>query len=565
MCFRRNPENILRMSPPVTQNFTITQESEIVLVGEKIMTQLMHDCGLHLTKQARLDLKTAFYEAVANAIAHAQELKTHGEVLGKWFVDDKVIGFEVWDHGKGFVMDAVPTPDFNSYQSSGRGVFMMKQLGDDITYTLGKTKNILSFSRFLVGQDATTREIDFLYEVSEAVLQGQSLDAIYQIILDQALEIFHVDRASILVYDELQKALKVAASRGISDEVKNNILIKVGHGVSGYVFQHGRPLLIEDIDTNRRGIEKKKHYKSKSFMSVPMVYSPTRETEKIVGVINLTDRQDGTQFTKKDLKILSTIANQAMASLYIRDLLEEVRQSASLKGQLSIVRNIQENYLPKHPVKILGFEVEGVCEMADSLGGDYYDYFEIGPWLYLIVADISGHNIASAMSMFNFRSQLRSLLPLQMDPAALLTHLNANLHNDLLQSSHFVTAAIMQIHTQTFEWKLASAGHYPPLFYPERFQFLNNGLVLGVDANEVYANSEGVFEKGDQAVLYTDGVIEAMNSTHGFFGMDRLKSFLKANQQLSSAHMVRQLIDEVKKFRDVMGSLDDLTVLSLKC
>lgn len=553
------------MSQIRTQNFLIRSENEIGVEFLKSLEALLKESHVHLTHQARTDLKTAFYEACANAIRHAKELETHDAVLGQFYLNAKAIGFEVWDHGSGFDMDAVPVPDFNSYQSSGRGVFMMKQLGDEVKYSKSKSKNTLKFMRYLVGQDATTREIEFLYEVSEAVVQGQSLETLYQIILDKALEIFHVDRASILIFDEATRTLKVKASRGLAEDVVQNIDVKSGEGVSGYVFQHGRPLLIEDIDTNRRGIEKKKHYKSKSFMSVPMIYSPTRENEKIIGVINLTDRQDGEQFTKKDLKLLSTIANQAMSSLYIRDLLDEVRQSASMKNQLSIVRNIQESYLPKASLNIRGFEVDGLCEMADSLGGDYYDYFEAGPWLYLVVADISGHNIASAMSMFNFRSQLRSLLPLEMDPATLLTHLNKNLYADLAQSAHFVTALIFKIHTKTLEWQLASAGHYPPLFFPERFQFIANGMVLGIQPEEIYTNTTGVFEPHDHVLLFTDGMIEAMNQTQGFFGLERLKQSFKNNHDKSSPDLIRKLIEEVKKFRNVDYSLDDLTVLSLKC
>lgn len=554
------------MAKLFSENFEIKALSEInPIFGERLEALLAKAPKLHLTRQTRLDLKTAFYEAVANAIEHAGELQKAQLVQGKLFIDDRFIGFDVKDHGEGFDIEHVPLPDFNDYQSSGRGIFMMKQLGDDVSYKQTKSGNVLTFKRYLVGQDASTREIEFLYSISEAVLLGDSLESIYQMILDQAVDLFHVDRASVLLFDDKDKVLKVVASRGMSDEVRSKIRVKKGEGVSGYVFQHGRPLLIEDIDKNRRGIEKKEHYQSKSFVSVPLIYSPTRENEKIVGVINLTERQDGKEFTKKDLKLLSTIANQAMASLYIRDLMDDAKRSEAMKRQLKIVREIQESYLPKAKLEQSPFQIEGLCEMAESLGGDYYDYTEVGPWIYLVVADVSGHDIRSAMSMLNFRSQLRSLMHLELEPGELLTRLNQSLYGDLQRNSHFVTALLFRIHKDTMEWSMASAGHYPPIFIPERFQFIDSGIVLGVDPDEVYKNTVGQFEANDLVVLYTDGVIEAMNQSDDFFGLDRLKEIITTNKTENSTAIVREIVNQVADYRDHSKPLDDLTVLSLRC
>lgn len=552
------------MSKKVVESLQIQSVGEIFSAFQTALEGLLAKAKLHITNQTRMDLKTSFYEAVANAIEHAKEIEKQQKVEAEFFVDDKFIGFAVYDHGPGFVIESVPIPDFNDYQSSGRGVFMMKQLGDELVYTQQKNQNTLVFKRYLVGQNATMREIDFLYQISEAVLDGESLDSIYQMILDQALEIFHVDRASIMVYDSKIQAMKITASRGIPENTRDQVIVKNGEGVSGYVFQHGRPLLIEDIDTNKRGIEKKEHYKSKSFMSVPLIYSPTRESEKIIGVINLTDRQDGKQFTKKDLQVLSTIANQAMASLYIRDLLDRVRQSEVMKSQLSIVRSIQESYLPKSELKLENFDIEGVCEMADSLGGDYYDYHLTNDWLYLVVADVSGHDIRSAMSMFNFRSQLRSLIPLEKTASELLTLLNQSLYDDLQKSSHFVSALIMRIHLKTCEWDLSSAGHYPPLFLPERFQFIDNGLILGIEPNEAYKSNVGTLEKGDQILFYTDGVIEALNQKSEFFGLQRLKDLFSSSENLSSAELAQTIVKQVITYRDASKPLDDLTALAVR-
>lgn len=550
---------------PAKTSFKIKSLDEITPVFDRALERLFRKSPkLYFSRQARFDLRTAFYEAVANAVEHADELKRHGCVRGHFFLDHRYIGFEIEDHGRGFDLGKVPVPNFSDLNDSGRGLFMMKQLGDALGYRVGKGKNILSFKRFLVGQNASTREIDLLYTISQAVVRGMSLEELYQLILDQALEIFKVDRASILVYDGKTKALKVAASRGMSREMAKHISVRPGEGISGFVFQHGRPLLIEDMEKNQRGLAKKEGYKSRSFISVPMICNPLQPNEKPVGVINLTDRLDGKNFTKKDLTLLSTIANQAMACLYIRDLVNEVKENESLRQKIENVRLIQMSYLPQNRPNFPGTDVSGWCEMASSIGGDYFDYQRVKDSIYLVVADVSGHDTKSAMMMFNFRSQLKALLPLAWRPEEILNHLGRTLYPDLERLALFVSTIILKFFPASGIYELACAGHYPPLFFDAGFTRCEAGLVLGVEKNENYSGVSGQINKGSGLLLFTDGVVEAMNTKGQFFGLERLQKALEKVKNQSSREMVRHVVDEAKAFRALTSPLDDITALALK-
>jgi sigma-B regulation protein RsbU (phosphoserine phosphatase) len=519
---------------------------------------------LFLSRQTHVDMKTAFYEAAANAIKHARELENKGYVGCRLYLSPELVGFEIEDHGPGYNPDRVPVPDLFDMKSSGRGVFIMKQVGDELKYRKSKSGNVLSFKRFLLGQSTSAREIDLLYDLSEAVIRGASLDEVCQLILEEALKIFKVERASLLIYDDAIKRLKVVASRGLSGEVQEKTRVRAGEGVSGFVFQHGRPLLIEDIDRNVRGLEKKSGYKSGSFISAPMICSPLRIGEKPFGVINLTDRTDGKKFTKKDLKVLSTIANQAMACLYMRDLMDGAKKNETLKQELEIVRNIQTSYLPSAAPRLKGFDIAGDCEMAQSVGGDYFDYCLIDSWLYVVVADVSGHDMKSAMTMFNFRSQLKALFPQTLQPAELLTRMNASMYDDLTRAETFVSALILRIDVKTGEYLLASAGHYPPLFLEGHYELVESGLVLGIEKSETYQNVPGRLRAGEGFLLFTDGVIEAMNQKGQFFGIERLKKTLEDAKHLPSETVVQRVIEKVLTYRTNPSFLDDITVVALK-
>ncbi|OVE80529.1 hypothetical protein BVY03_06110 [bacterium K02(2017)] len=530
------------------------------IFAEKIQELQDSHPKIFLSKQNISDIKVAFVEAIANAIKHAKELESKKYVTGSIFLEGKTIGFDVIDHGKGFSIEEVPIPDLTEYKDSGRGIFMIKQLGDEVTYKSSKAKNVLCFKRHLIGDNG----LDLIYELSEAIIHKTSLDEVYQIILDRALELFQVDRASILIYDDELKALKMAASRGINKDIKDKTKVRSGEGISGYVFKHGKALLIEDIESNKQGLEKKSHYKTGSFISAPMICSPLRIDEKPIGVINLTDRANGKKFSRADLQLLSTIANQAMACLYIKGLVDNATKMDALKNEMEQVRLIQNSYLPQKPPLIEGYDLSGRCEMAQSVGGDYYDYIFNNPYLYLVVADVSGHNTRSAITMVNFRSQLKAFTCLESDPAQILTHLNKSLYDDLDRFEQFVSCLLVKINIKNGQFTLSNSGHYPPLFYSNQFIQSDSGLVMGVKADETFTNINGQLKKGDGLVLFTDGAVESMNKSNKLFGIEKLKSLMIDQTKTKCLNIVNNMIDQVLNFRNQTKLLDDITIVSLK-
>ncbi len=558
------------MSQTQTEHFRITSQDQILATFESTLQRLRdRRTQIFLSRQTLIDLKTAFVEAVANAIKHARELNRRGVVTGRFFLSDRQIGFDVFDHGRGFKIGAVPVPNLANPQASGRGLFMLKQLGDVLTYKKQAKKNVLNFKRHLIGQDASARELDLFYELSEAMIHNASLSSVYELILNRALELFHVERASILAYDAALKSLKVVASRGIKKDVAKKIRVRSGEGVSGYVFQHGRPLLIEDVSRNKRGIEQKKQYKTRSFISAPMICSPLRLDEKSVGVINLTDRIDGKRFTKKDLKLLSTIANQAMACLHIRDLVKELHQSACLKREMENVQRIQASYLPKQSPIVAGFDIAGRCAMAQAAGGDYFDFFLKGHFLYVAIADVAGHDTTSAVTMVNLRARLASLIAYEKLPARILDQLNTGLFADLSHLEQFISCLLVRINTQTGECVVANAGHYPPLFFSGQVLLGESGLVLGVDSTETYCDEFVTLAPDDGLLIYTDGVIESTARDGSLFGIDRLKKIIAQSKKDPSAPLrARKIVDSIIKTVTVdqtgQRQRDDVTVVVVK-
>jgi len=555
---------------PVSTSFVVASEKEILSTFKKQIAEINRRQKTPLfAGQLLNDLIVAFTEGVANAIRHGGELKTNKKISCRIKLTAKQIELQIMDHGPGFNLKKIPLPNFQSMDESGRGLFMIRQLMDSIDYSCGKKRNVLILKRLLIGNDPQTRALDLLYEISDAILGTADIQSVYTIILDRALDVFQVERASILIYDKNLKKLKVVASRGLTPQVRDAIQVQPGEGIAGYVYQHAKPCLIADMRKNSSGWEQKKHYKSQSFISAPMICSPMRLGQESIGVINMTDRIDGRSFTRKDLQLLTTIANQATAYLHMYRLLSDAKDAEIMRRELDIARQIQRSYLPQNFPSVHGIEMAGWCEMAQSVGGDYYDFIEKdGQNFYVVIADVAGHNVAAALTMANFRSLLRTLLSKEEDPGKIITLINQNLFNDLAKNDQFISMVLVHYRPTDRTFSLANAGHRFPLLIDRTGHCFSDrqegGTVLGVLPHEVYSTISVELSPGDSLVLYTDGLTEITNDRDEAFGLEKLQKIAEASSHQPVSSFLKKLHSEMKTFLGDCPLTDDATVVALR-
>lgn len=558
----------MKSPPSFAKTFFIRGKEEILPSFRNIIDQAVRKLPKNFLPPILVsDLTTAFAEGAANALVHAGEIKKRGKIKCRLRFKSNAIVIEIFDHGAGFDLNRVKIPRFDKLETSGRGLFMIRQLVDEVNYKKSRRENVLVMKRELVGLDSESRALDLLFEISNAVLTTSDVQAIYNIILDKALEVFHVERASILVFDQNIQRLKVVASRGMTQALRDAIQVKPGEGIAGYVFRHTKPCLIQDMRKNKSGWDEKKHYKSHSFISAPMILSPMRLGQKPIGVINMTDRLDGRPFTRRDLKLLTTIANQASSFLHTIQLLSQAKEAEMIKRELSIAREIQRSYLPKQAPQREGMELAGWCQTAQSVGGDYFDFIEKDDEnFYTVIADVSGHNVAAALTMANFRSHLRTLLLREEDPGKILTSLNRILFDDLSRSDQFISMVLIRLTTRGENGTLANAGHRYPLVIRKRevTAIQGGGTVLGAYPEEKFESISFQLGVEDLLFCYTDGLTEMMNEKGNRFGMERLEGWLKKKSDGGTQKMLDGLKKELNYFTKGAPLSDDATVVAIR-
>ncbi len=404
--------------------------------------------------------------------------------------------------------------------------------------------------------------------MSDAIAQARELSEVYDLILDKVVELFGVEKASIMIYDPAIEGLRIAAARGLDPKIQSQAVVRVGEGISGKVFRSNEPLLVEDIKVAGLGSGSDR-YKTASLMSAPVTCFPMKVGKESIGVINVTDRADGTPFTDHDLKLLTTLSNQVASYLRMLQLSAEVARSEQLRQQLEIARQIQYRLLPVEPPRMDGVEAAGRVITAERVGGDYYDFFlSRTKRPSFVVADVSGHSIGAALIMAAFRSAMKSQMDAEYTPSILVQRLNQILYEDLFQAEQFISMAFVKYVKSRQLIQFTNAGHPPPIVWrkaTKQFEeLITSDPLLGIEPMSIYHDKQVVVAKGDVVVLYTDGVTEAVNTKGERFGKQRLYEVLKSSVEKGPREIVDAIVDATASFVEPKVPHDDVTALVLK-
>ena len=259
----------------------------------------------------------------------------------------------------------------------------------------------------------------------------------------------------------------------------------------------------------------------------------------------------------------------------VKDALQQAAEKKRLEEELRIARDIQMSLLPRDMITIPGLAVTAVCRPAREVGGDYYDFIRLGERrLGVLVADVSGKGTSAAFYMAELKGVVLSLSQIYHSPRDLLIEVNRIIaaHMD---SKSFITMtyAVIDLDTQTLTY--ARAGHTPLIYLPRDggpsgAQVLSpSGLVVGLGGLET--RFEELLEEhslsigaGDLAVLFTDGITEAMNEDADLFGEDRLSRLIEEHRDLSSDELRERILSDVEVFVGAANQHDDMTMVLLK-
>jgi serine phosphatase RsbU (regulator of sigma subunit)/catechol 2,3-dioxygenase-like lactoylglutathione lyase family enzyme len=236
--------------------------------------------------------------------------------------------------------------------------------------------------------------------------------------------------------------------------------------------------------------------------------------------------------------------------------------------ELEIAKHVQSRLFPQTLPPLITLDYAGVCIQAREVGGDYYDFLDLGQnRLGFVIADISGKGIAAALLMANLQANLRSLCAIaQQKPDHLLRSVN-QLFCENTADGAFATLFFADYDDTTRLLRYANCGHLPALLLraDSSVEHLDStATVLGIFKTWDCELGECQLAPGDTFALYTDGITESFNAAGDEFGEPRLLEALQRHRALSPRAALTCIVDEVGRFTP-HEQHDDITLILAQC
>ena len=292
----------------------------------------------------------------------------------------------------------------------------------------------------------------------------------------------------------------------------------------------------------------------------------------ILGMLDLVRQIQRGDFSRT----IQVVTNDELGTLGdgLNEMNEGLKDRQRMRQALDLAKEIQQNLLPRQDPVLAGLDIAGQSYYCDETGGDYFDYLQPAPpagaqKIAIVVGDVSGHGIPSALLMATARAALRQRFVMPGGPGELVTDVNRQLCTDVERSGRFMTLFYLELDPSHRSLSWVRAGHDPGLLYdPDADVFENldgRGIALGIDAEATFAvNLKSGLKKGQVIVLATDGIWEARNAKGLMFGKESLRAVIRRHAAATATEILRAVMAALNQFVETTAAEDDLTLVVIK-
>ena len=250
----------------------------------------------------------------------------------------------------------------------------------------------------------------------------------------------------------------------------------------------------------------------------------------------------------------------------------KLKEHFRITKSLELAQEVQRNLLPRNSPEIPGLDIVGASIYCDETGGDYFDFFELnrqdGRRFAIMVGDVSGHGISSALLMATARALLRIRTSLPGKPEEIIGDVNRQLAKDTYYTGQFMTLFYSEFEPATRKIHWVRAGHDPAIVLDCKrnvfYELRGTGMALGIDEYYKYELFEHQMESEQIILIGTDGIWEMHDEAGRMFSKEALKEIIRAQAAESAEKIMDEIIEALNRFRGHCESQDDVTMVVIK-
>ncbi|MCW8137792.1 MAG: SpoIIE family protein phosphatase [Planctomycetota bacterium] len=408
-----------------------------------------------------------------------------------------------------------------------------------------------------------------LYEVGQSLNSTLILEELLVKVVDHVVEISRAQRGFVMLLEGAQRNLVYKVGRDARHRTIPESQFAYSSTVAKRTIEEKKPVVMTEMVSGDLSVSMMQ-MELQSIMCVPL-----KEKEAVFGLVYVDSKQSNHEFEQADLEIVESLCGQASVAIVNAKLYKEAGERERLAHELNIAARLQTELLPKQIPPVIGLEMHGFLTPATEVGGDYYDFIPhdgTDGSVTIAIGDVSGKGVGAGIVMAMARSALRSLIQHQGVPTStlpIMQSLNVMLCRDIPKQM-FLTLNLLLWNAETRSVQYTPAGHEHLLIFRARTgdveKIRAGGVALGVleQASKLMKEHALRLESGDQVLLYTDGVTEAMDILHEQFGLDNLVDLVRTHGRASPQALIETVVKAVMDFRGAADPHDDITLVAFR-
>ena len=416
--------------------------------------------------------------------------------------------------------------------------------------------------------------LDALFRLSSLLVKADDPDKLLLAALDLALDVLKMDAGSISVLDDPltpggEPVLRHKATRGLSQQwlAESSPL-----SIDGQLRQaalRGEVVAVGDIITDPRIADASRAQAEGivSLVSTGLIFAG-----RASGLIRLYSRTPR-ELTDNQKNLLRSIADHAAMALAHARLRQLRSQDEKMRRQLRLAADVQRRMLPRTLPVFAPFDIAAKYVPSFDLGGDFYDLFESGGKLAVVVGDVVGKGVPAALIMSSVRASVRAFAASGHALNEVIARVNASAVRDTLESE-FITMWSGLVCPETLTVTYTAAGHDPALLFSLRNgraevrELTTYDMALAIDPAQQYHVGREKLTPGDVLVVYTDGLTDAADFASNRFTRTRVieaVALLMQNKpDATASEIVEKLMWTIRQFAGVRVANDDITLVVLR-
>jgi phosphoserine phosphatase RsbU/P len=404
-------------------------------------------------------------------------------------------------------------------------------------------------------------ELSILNDLARTI--GASVDSqdIIQKIVDRSMRAVHAEQTVVTLVDRQEDRTAKTLVRAMTSSSEHP-KYHLNENLLGWMYLYKKPLLSLNPAEDDRFRGARWDQSVRSVLCVPLMVK-----SELIGVITCYNKKGVGAFSEEDQRLLAIIAGQSAQIIENARLYEEEKALASMKEQVKLAAQIQQDLLPKTPPMIDGYDLCASSTAALVVGGDYYDFIPLGSGrISICLGDVSGKGLPASLLMANLQATLRGQSALETPVAVTVTRSNLLLYRST-DPEKFATLFVGVLDPASGRISYCNAGHERPMLFRSDGtveRLTEGGLALGVLEEFPYTEGSAALAPGDFLVLYSDGIPEAADELGNFFGEERLVASIREHAALGAAQLMDSIIDAVRRHEQEAARADDLTIVIVK-